>query len=250
VLVTQDEFDTIVIFDDDRFMRYPGGKGKCYQHLINLMPKHSTYIESHLGGGAILRHKKPASRNVGIDIDSRVLDRWKDLAPAYAELVNCDAVDYLKAFSFTGSELVYCDPPYQPETRRGGRLYRHEYTKIDHERLLAVLTSLPCMVMISGYANSLYTERLPHWRTHTFMAKSHTDLREETVWMNFAEPAALHDARFRGEDFRQRQGIQRRRQTLHRRVHAMDKQERVDLIQWMATAFHDEFQEAACNWPH
>ena len=32
-------------------MRYPGGKGKCYQHIINLMPMHDTYIETHLGGG-------------------------------------------------------------------------------------------------------------------------------------------------------------------------------------------------------
>lgn len=228
-------------------MRYPGGKGKCYQHLINLMPRHQVYIESHLGGGAVLRHKKGASRNIGIDIDPAVLARWTNVVPDHAELVNHDAVDYLKAYPFRGAELVYCDPPYLLETRRGGRLYRYEYTVADHERLLEVLVDIPCMVMISGYANRLYSERLAGWRTHTFMAKSHTDLREETVWMNFAEPAMLHDSRFRGEDFRQRQGIQRRRQTLHRNLRAMDKHERIDLIHWLAATFEGEFQEALCN---
>ncbi len=52
-----------------RVMSYPGGKGKCYQRLINLMPPHETYIESHLGGGAVLRNKRPAKANIGIDAD-------------------------------------------------------------------------------------------------------------------------------------------------------------------------------------
>jgi site-specific DNA-adenine methylase len=58
-------------------MRYPGGKGKCYQRLINLMPVHETYIETHLGGGAVMRNKRPAARNIGIDIDQQVIDVWR-----------------------------------------------------------------------------------------------------------------------------------------------------------------------------
>ena len=41
-------------------MNYPGGKGGVYQRLINLMPPHDVYIETHLGGEAIIRNKKPA----------------------------------------------------------------------------------------------------------------------------------------------------------------------------------------------
>ncbi|MBS0352463.1 MAG: DNA adenine methylase, partial [Proteobacteria bacterium] len=48
-------------------MSYPGGKGKCYQRLINLMPPHETYIETHLGSGAVLRNKRPAKTTIGID---------------------------------------------------------------------------------------------------------------------------------------------------------------------------------------
>ena len=50
-------------------MEYPGGKGKTYQQFINLMPPHETYIETHLGGGSIIRNKRLAMRNIGIEID-------------------------------------------------------------------------------------------------------------------------------------------------------------------------------------
>jgi len=56
-------------------MTYPGGKGGpgVYQTLISQMPPHQTYIETHLGGGAILRHKQPAALNIGIDLDGEAL---------------------------------------------------------------------------------------------------------------------------------------------------------------------------------
>ena len=40
--------------------------GLC-QPLIAMMPPHATYIETHLGGGALMRRKAPALRNIGID---------------------------------------------------------------------------------------------------------------------------------------------------------------------------------------
>ncbi len=54
-------------------MAYFGSKatsGLC-QPIIALMPPHDTYIETHLGGGAIMQRKPPASHN--IDLDSRAL---------------------------------------------------------------------------------------------------------------------------------------------------------------------------------
>ncbi|WP_424681015.1 DNA adenine methylase [Frateuria sp. YIM B11624] len=228
-------------------MRYPGGKGVCYQHLINLMPEHHTYIESHLGGGAVMRHKRPAARNIGIEIDRRVVERWREKGGVHFELVHEDALNYLAKFPFTGQELVYCDPPYMPSTRRGGPIYRHEYNQEGHERLLDALQSLPCMVMLSGYSSELYDTRLAGWRKHSFMAKTHTGLREETVWMNFPAPLVLHDPRYLGRTFRERQTIQRRTQTLHRRVTRMATTERAAFIRWMSEAFGEEFQEVLCK---
>src|SRR6185369_7573629 len=98
-------------------MRYPGGKGKTYQHIINLMPPHQVYIETHLGGGAVLRHKKPAARNFAIEVDERPLHSWTEVPGLEVEFVHGRAEDFLAAYSFTGQELVYVDAPYLPETR-------------------------------------------------------------------------------------------------------------------------------------
>ena len=60
-------------------MSYNGGKGGAgvYQKIINAMPKHTVYIETHLGGGSIMRKKKQVSCNIGIDIDTAVINSFK-----------------------------------------------------------------------------------------------------------------------------------------------------------------------------
>jgi len=54
---------------------YPGGKngGGAYQTLINLMPPHSVYVEPFLGSGAVMRMKRPAGVNIGLDLDGDAL---------------------------------------------------------------------------------------------------------------------------------------------------------------------------------
>ncbi|EGH27962.1 DNA methylase [Pseudomonas syringae pv. syringae] len=214
-------------------MRYPGGKGKCYQRLINLMPPHQTYIESHLGGGAVMRHKKAAQRNIGLDLDATVIERWHTEEAGACELHHVDAVTFLQAFAFTGDELVYVDPPYVPQTRRRAKVYRCDYTEEDHVRLLNCLVILPCNVMISGYDSELYNQELAGWRKVSFPAKTHVDVREEVVWMNYEPANRLHDTRYLGETFRDRQTIQRRQARLRSRIDSMSELERHELLQWM-----------------
>ena len=50
--------------------------GLC-QPIIALMPPHDTYIETHLGGGAIMQRKPPALRNIAIDLDAAPLARFE-----------------------------------------------------------------------------------------------------------------------------------------------------------------------------
>ena len=149
-------------------MRYPGGKGGAgvYQTIINNIPPHDTYIETHLGGGNILERKRPAARSVGIDVDPEVIEVWQQLDVPGLELHHGDAVAWLESHQFTGSEFVYADPPYVMDSRRGGKLYRHEYDDADHVRLLDVLAGLPCAVMVSGYDSPIYdSSPLATWRT-------------------------------------------------------------------------------------
>lgn len=224
-------------------MRYPGGKGKCYQRLINLMPPHHTYIETHLGAGAVMRHKKAAARNIGVDLDPAVHDAWVDHQVEALELVEGDASNYLSSFSYDGGELIYADPPYVTETRRRPKIYRFEYDQAQHEQLLHTLGAVPCKVMISGYDSDLYNDMLHGWRKVTFMAKTHTDLREECVWMNYAAPKELHDSRYLGDTYRERQTIARRQSRLRDRVAAMDPIERSDFLHWI-TQTYGSVQEA------
>lgn len=233
IAVQRQLIDTIVITDDALQMRYPGGKGKCYQRLINLMPAHQTYIESHLGGGAVMRNKKAASRSIGLDLDAKVIELWSNQQAGLCELYQVDAVTFLNDYDFNGDELVYVDPPYLPETRRRSKVYRCDYDKDDHDRLLQCLVALPCKVMISGYDSELYNRRLLGWRKLSFPAKTHVDMREEVVWMNYESTTRLHDSRYLGNTFRDRQTIQRRQARLRTRIESMNVQERHELLQWM-----------------
>ncbi len=214
-------------------MRYPGGKGKCYQRLINLMPVHETYIETHLGGGAVMRNKLPANRNIGIDLDQQVINLWHGNNEVSCELIQDDAVAYLSSFPYQGNELIYADPPYVQSTRKRSKIYRHEYTDDNHRQLLQLLVTLPCMVMVSGYENSIYNEILNSWRCERFNAKTHTGVREECVWMNFDIPDRLHDARYMGSNYRERQTLIRRRTRLYERIERMELTERNELIHWL-----------------
>lgn len=232
--------DTIVTSDDDVPVRYPGGKGKCFQRLINLMPPHRVYIESHLGGGACMRYKQPAEINIGIDRDESLINVWRREQATSCELVHGDATAFLRTYPFIGDELVYADPPYVPTTRRRARVYRCDFALADHIALLEVLTKLPCRVMVSGYDNDLYSNRLSEWRRVAFSAMTHRGPRLETVWMNYPEPAALHDARFMGETFRQRQSARRRHERLLRRFEGMDGVERQHLLSILRSRFSDD----------
>ena len=117
-------------------MGYFGSKatsGLC-QALIALMPPHSVYIESHLGGGALMKRKPTGVRSIGIDRDAQALEAFACDYPV--ELVHGCAHAFLASFPFLGPELVYSDPPYLHATRRSARRYRFDYEEVDHVALL------------------------------------------------------------------------------------------------------------------
>ena len=124
-------------------MGYFGSKttsGLC-QPLIAMMAPHDTYIETHLGGGAIMKRKPAALRNIAIELDARALDAFECDSPV--ELVHGCAHRFLAEFTFEGTEFLYCDPPYLKHTRRCARRYRYDYEESDHEALLALLAGVP-----------------------------------------------------------------------------------------------------------
>lgn len=227
--------DFIARNDDDRAMRYPGGKEKCFQHIINILPPHSVYIEPFLGAGAVLRNKRPAEVNIGLDQDPLLIQRWRRDHSDLATFLVGDAVEFLSKQTFVGTEVIYCDPPYLPTTRLRSRVYRFDYTEADHVRLLEKLRALPCRIVVSGYPSNLYDDLLPGWTTETFVAKAHDGLRQEKLWFNYAVPAKLHDGRFLGRTFRERQTVKRRLERVRARIEHLDPREQHELWTWMSS---------------
>lgn len=180
-----------------------------------------------------MRHKKTAIRNIGLDLDPEVIERWRAEYSGFCNLHETDAMAFLQTYKFQGNELLYVDPPYVPETRRRKKVYRYDYSRDDHLRLLRLLITLPCNVMISGYASALYETELAGWHKSSFPAKTHVDVREECVWMNFSPTDQLHDTRYLGDTFRDRQTIRRRQARLRSRIDRMAPAERDELLQWM-----------------
>ena len=119
-----------------------------FQNIIAIMPPHNTYIETHLGGGAVMKKKPPTATNIGIDIDSETLSNFACDHPV--QLINGCAHRFLSHYDYTGTELIYCDPPYLTETRTSPRKYHFDYTKQDHIKLLEQLNpSLSAVLLIS-----------------------------------------------------------------------------------------------------
>ena len=181
-----------------------------------------------------MRHKRPAEVSIGIDVDSDVIGRWERFEERDCLLVCADAIDWLRRQEFVGDELIYCDPPYVPSTRRSERVYRHDYDISKHVELLDVLRAVGCKVMLSGYSSELYEDELSDWASVSFRSKTHAGVRTETLWMNFEPPQRLHDYSCLGENFRQRELIKRRLGRLKSRIDMLTAAERAHLAEWLA----------------
>lgn len=210
---------------------YPGAKGGAgvYQAIINLMPPHRVYIEPFLGAARVMKAKMAADRNIGIDLDGDMIARLRRDLPS-AELSSGDGVAFLERFKWQGAELVYCDPPYLMETRRSKReLYKFEVTH--HERFLRVIKALPCNVLVSGYWSDLYAKELADWRVVSYQAMTRGGrTATEYVWCNFPEPMELHDYRYLGRDFRERERIKRKKKRWTEKLLRMPSLERYAIL--------------------
>jgi hypothetical protein len=144
-----------------------------------------------------------------------------------------DALRFIDSPTITDDTLIYCDPPYLMSTRSSQRpYYRHEFSdEAQHTELLTITKRLNCMVMISGYYSDLYARELAGWRTATFQAQTRGGTTAtEWVWMNFPEPLELHDYRYLGSNFRQRERIKRKQNRWRARLLRMNSTERYSML--------------------
>jgi hypothetical protein len=82
----------------------------------------------------------------------------------------------------------------------------------------------------------MYAGELAGWRTVNFQAvKRSGEVAEEWLWMNFPAPLELHDYRYLGEDFRERERIKRKRERWERRLREMPASECYSIMAAMET---------------
>lgn len=226
-------------------MTYPGGKNGSgvAQAIINQIPPHRVYIEAFLGSGAIMRMKRPAQISVGVDVDETVVSQWKScpnindgaaawVIPDGGTVIHSDALSFLETYPWNGDEFVYADPPYLFDARSSKRrIYTHEFGNVaEHIRLLNILKAIPARVAISGYEHPLYAELLNDWRTITFNTIDRAgNVKVEWLWMNYQQPEELHDYRYLGKNFRERERLTRIRKRWVARLQKMPIQERLML---------------------
>ena len=102
------------------------------------------------------------------------------------------------------------------------RYYGHEFGEERlHGELLAVLSRFDVPVLISGYQSELYDRMLPQWRRIDYRTSTRGGPVIESLWCNFDEPAQLHDYRFLGVNFRERERLKRKKARWLAKLHKM-----------------------------
>ncbi len=237
---------------------YPGAKGApgVFHTIINNVPPHETWIEPFAGSAMIAERKRAALSTVLVDLDREtcagLVAKFRDPRARAAEqfglgalghhetqlgrfrVVVGDGVAWLDAHAgeLTPRSVVYCDPPYLAAVRAvaGRRYYRNEFDRPDqHERLLAVLVRLAgagVRCMVSGRRCALYAAALADWRRVDYLTGTHGGPVTESLWCSFGEPNELHDYRYLGRDFRERERIKRKLARWRARLAAMPILER------------------------
>lgn len=206
--------DPIAIPDGAGLRNYPGAKDGAgvFQSIVNQIPPHDVWIEAFVGSGAVTRHKRAAASSIVIDSDPAVACAWRS---AGVTVICGDASSWLEKHraTFTERTVVYCDPPYLFDVRAcpGRRYYGHEFgTESLHGELIAVLCRMTTPVLLSGYRSDLYDRTLSNWRRVDYSTSTRGGAVVESLWCNFEEPTALHDYRYLGRNFRERERIKRK----------------------------------------
>lgn len=215
-------------------MNYYGSKNGqgVYQTIINFIPPHKIYIEAFLGSGAILRYKKPAEINIGIEKDRAVINKFWKPTPKGNIILCEDGIQWLKDYPSHGKHvLIYLDPPYPLQSRKEKiNKYRYEMTDKQHEVLLQFIVNCESKIMISTYPNAMYAEHLDYWNKKEFYSMTRRGKAKELLYMNFDIPTVLHDYNFLGKDFIDRQRVRRKIQRFISKLAALPPTERNAII--------------------
>jgi site-specific DNA-adenine methylase len=217
---------------------YFGGKSGSgtYQTIINQIPPQRVYVELFGGMLGIYRHKRPAKSSIIFEKDKSLFEVYDNKFGIVEHNLNAtlalalpknsgvrsyngcalEVFNYHSGLSMLEREdvFIYADPPYPHESRSSNSRYKHDMTDEEHTDLLTTLISFhDTKVALSTYPNDLYYEFFygrNEWRFIEFESQTRGGKAIEQLWMNYPEPTELHDYRYLGEDYRERERITRK----------------------------------------
>lgn len=132
----------------------------------------------------------PSRDAINIDHLYIIAERLKPI-----QFLNCDGRELVKRYQKIESAFIYCDPPYQSNTRASKtRGYKHDTTEQLHIELAGLLRGCAGAAMICGYAqnkdgsqNDFYRDlyEVYGWRRFDREARTNSNgTRIESVWLN------------------------------------------------------------------
>jgi DNA adenine methylase len=213
---------------------YFGGKGSSgsYQAIINNIRPHKVYIEPFLGAGSVFLAKRRDCVTYLNDADPKVINEFQSNLKENIHYYNMDIFSFLSFVPFYSGDIVmYLDPPYPHSTRKSSKRYNFELTDHQHIELLRIIRTYPFDVLISSYDNEIYNRSLSDWRRISWQSQTRGGTATEVLWCNFDPPEALHDYRYLGIDFRERERISRKLQRWRDRLLRLPALERAAIIQ-------------------
>lgn len=209
--------------------KFTGSKNAdgVYHKIINRIPPCGTFIELFAGTAAIARRLRPAAETLLVDVVDRPELRHLARAMPGARFIHGDGIAFANHYKFRGGEFIYADPPYLGAARaqRGRNYYGpgEMLSEAEHARLLRTLKAINCNVLLSGYRSPLYDRELCDWHRLEFSVMTLGGTKAtEVLWANYPPPVELHDYRYVGETWRERQDLRRMIAKAVARVAGMD----------------------------
>ena len=170
---------------DDAFSTVPQDSlGKAVNFYIRLNMGHGFRTNGEKVGwkNDIQGRERAYTSQDWIHLPEKIMQASERLRGVQIE--NKPAVDVIQRFNFH-NVLIYADPPYVLSTRHG-KQYRYEMDDKAQNELLDVLLAHKGLVLISGYDNDLYNDRLQNWHKEETTCYSQVrSKKREILWMNF-----------------------------------------------------------------
>jgi len=103
-------------------LSYIGGKNRLAKQIIEIFPKHTTYVEPFAGGAQVFYQKEPSKVEVLNDLDGEIANFYRVCQAHHEELLRCFR------FSLVSRKLFTLNKAANPETLTDiQRAARHLY---------------------------------------------------------------------------------------------------------------------------